>query len=78
MAAAPKSTAVGAERASLSGAALAKDTLITAILCLAILGPIVGLKVEPASGGLVLAAAVGHGVRPGRHRRRHAVSAQYL
>ncbi len=54
MAAAPKSTAVGAERASLSGAALAKDTLITAILCLAILGPIVGLKVEPASGGLVL------------------------
>jgi branched-chain amino acid transport system permease protein len=54
MATAPKSTHVGGSDGPKDAAGLAKDLIVTAILCLAIFGPIVGLKTVTATGTLAL------------------------
>ena len=54
MAAAPKSTHVGGAEGPTDAAAIVKDLIITALLALAIFGPIVGLKTVTASGTLAL------------------------
>ena len=54
MAQAPKSTHVGGDTRPMDSAAVVKDLVVTAILSLAILGPIVGLKTVTATGTLAL------------------------
>jgi branched-chain amino acid transport system permease protein len=54
MATAPKSTQTAGESRTLDGAAVLRDLIVTAILSLAILGPIVGLKTVTATGTLAL------------------------
>ena len=54
MATAPKSTHIGGGDGPKDAAGLTKDLIVTAILCLAIFGPIVGLKTVTVSGALAL------------------------
>jgi branched-chain amino acid transport system permease protein len=54
MAAAPKSTTVAAEAGPTDIASILKDVALTALLALVILAPIVGLKTDAATTGLVL------------------------
>ena len=54
MATAPKSAEAALDSRPLDAAAVVKDLIITAILSLAILGPIVGLKTVAVSGSLEL------------------------
>lgn len=54
MAAAPKSTSVGGGDGPTDATGLIKDLIITALLSLAIFGPIVGLKTVSATGTLAL------------------------
>ena len=54
MATTPKLTHVGGGDGPKDAAGLAKDLIVTALLCLAIFGPIVGLKTVTATGTLAL------------------------
>jgi branched-chain amino acid transport system permease protein len=54
MAAPPKTTSVAAEARPVDMVSIVKDVVLTAILALAIIGPIVGFKTEATPGGLVL------------------------